>query len=190
MRTFVAIELDDECRDRLSAAVERLRPEAAGVRWVRRESMHLTLKFIGGLSESDVAAAAEALDAVGARCGPFEMDVEGVSGFPGRGVPRVLHVGVRETGGALVALQSCVEQALADALGLPKERRSYVPHITLGRVRDRRRCPAMDVMSAALADQAFGRVSVREFVLMRSDLRPDGAVYTVLHRSALGGGQI
>ena len=59
--------------------------------------------------------------------------------------------------------------------------------MTLGRVKDRRACPKMDVISGAVADQDFGVVAVDSMVLMKSDLRPDGAVYTRLHTFALGG---
>ncbi|HHE72423.1 MAG TPA: RNA 2',3'-cyclic phosphodiesterase, partial [Chloroflexi bacterium] len=65
--------------------------------------------------------------------------------------------------------------------------RRYVPHLTLGRVKDRRQCPAVEELAGVLDRRDFGRVAVKSVILMRSDLRPDGAVYTPLHRSVLGG---
>lgn len=187
MRTFVAVELDDACRRALQGALEALRPTAPGVRWVKAESLHLTLKFIGALDEADLPRAVECLGAAAEGAESFSMTVSGLSGFPPRGVPRVIHVGLHEPTGALAALHRAVEGALAGELRIPKEKRRFVPHVTLGRTKDRRRCPSMDEISAAVADQDFGRVEVDSFVLMHSDLRPGGAVYTPLHRFPLSG---
>jgi len=187
VRTFVAVELDDACCRALAGAVERLRPVAAGVRWVRPEAMHLTLKFIGEIDELAVPRAIEAMRPAADAAGPFTMAIAGLSGFPPRGTPRVIHVGVEEPDGTLTALQAAVEQALAEELGVAPEKRRWTPHITLGRVKDRRRCPRMEQIAAALPDQDFGEVRVGSFVLMQSELRPTGAVYTPLHRFALGG---
>jgi 2'-5' RNA ligase len=185
LRAFVAVELDDACRCALQAAIEKLRPVAGGIRWVKPGSLHLTLKFIGDLAEADLPRAVECLQQVAASACPFTMSASGLSGFPPRGIPRVVHVGLQEPTGVLGALQQAVERGLAEALGIAPEKRRFVPHITLGRTKDRRRCPRMDEIEEALESQDFGEVRVDSFVLMRSDLRPDGAVYTVLHRFAL-----
>ncbi len=185
MRTFVAIELDDACRRALAEATDALRQVADGVRWVKAESIHLTLKFIGELAERDVPTAVSALEEAVRGIGPFTMEVGGISGFPPRGTPRVIHAGVRAETGALLGLQKKVEDALANGIGVEKDRRHYVPHLTLGRVKDRRKCPSLDALSAAVEDQDFGRVDVDSIVLMRSDLRPTGAVYTPIQRFSL-----
>jgi 2'-5' RNA ligase len=188
MRTFVAIELDEACRRRLVATVEVLRRVSSGVRWVKAPSMHLTLKFIGELRELDLPRAIAALGPAAASAEPFEMTVAGLSGFPPTGVPRVVHVDVAESTGTLVSLQRAVDAALEDELGLAREKRRYVPHVTLGRVKDRRAGPRMDDLASALDRQDFGTVPVDSMVLMKSDLRPDGAVYTPLHVFQLGDG--
>jgi len=189
LRTFVAIELDEACRSGLMSAMAALGPLARGVRWVRPGALHLTLKFIGELRDTDLPAAIECLTPAAAQGGPFTMDVGGLSAFPPRGVPRVIHVGVQEPTGALESLQSAVERALQHALGVRREGRRYEAHVTLGRVKDRRRCPPVEELTAALPEQDFGRVAVESFVLMRSDLHPDGAVYTPMHRFPLGGAE-
>jgi 2'-5' RNA ligase len=186
MRTFVAIELDEPCRAALAEALQALRGLPDAVRWVRPEQLHLTLKFIGDMAQADLAATVEALARAGADVPPFSMAVGGIGGFPAAGRPRVVHVDVREPGGALVRLQQNVETALAEAVGLKKERRRYVPHITLGRVRRQGRCGPVDELARALETQQFGTVDVGQFVLMRSDLRPEGAVHTPLGHFPLG----
>lgn len=187
MRTFVAIELDERCRGRLVRAVEGLRAVADGVRWVKAESLHLTLKFIGEMAEKDLPAAIEGLEAAGAGLPPFAMAVRGLSAFPPRGRPRVIHVGCEEPDGVLMSLQGRVEAGLRDALGIAPEKRRYIAHITLGRVKSRGSCPAVEDLAAAAGSQEFGTVAVDSFVLMRSELLPGGAVYTAMHRFGLVG---
>ena len=187
MRTFIAVELDETCRRRLVKTVELLRPMAGGVRWVSPESMHLTLKFIGEVDELAIPGAIEALGPAAGAAEPFTMRVAGVSAFPSRGRPRVIHVGIEEPDGVLAVLQSAVEAALAEELGVAPERRRWTPHVTLGRVKDARRCPRVEQIAAAVPEQDFGRVEVDSFVLMASELRPAGAVYTPVHRFPLGG---
>ena len=77
-------------------------------------------------------------------------------------------------------------RVMSSELGIAREGRRFTAHVTLGRVKDRRACPPMDVISGAVADQDFGRVAVDSMALMKSDLRPDGAVYTRLHAFPLG----
>jgi 2'-5' RNA ligase len=168
------------------AAVERFKPLAGGVRWVGAEAMHLTLKFIGEIDELAIPGAIEAMQPAAEGAEPFDMRVAGVAGFPPSGKPRVIHVGVEEPSGRLAAIQTAVESALARELGVAPEQRRWTPHITLGRVKDSRRCPRMEQIAAAVPEQDFGTVYVESFVLMASDLRPAGAVYTPVHRFELG----
>jgi 2'-5' RNA ligase len=186
LRTFVAVELDDACRGALATTLEGLRRAAEGVRWVRPEALHLTLKFIGELAEADLPEAIECLAEAASGVSPFVMSVGGIGGFPPRGKPRIVHVGVREESGELLRLQETVESVLKREMGVAREKRRYVPHITVGRVRQRRSCPTVEEIAELAGEQEFGRVGVGSFVLMKSDLRPTGAVYTPLNRFALG----
>jgi len=187
VRSFVAVELTESCRLGLAAAIEKLRPVARGVRWVDPRSAHLTLKFIGELPERDVPAAVIALSSAAASAAPFGFRVEGISGFPARGKPRVIHAPVHEPTGELAALAKAVETALSEALGVKREARAFKPHITLGRVKDPRDCPALPELTALVPDADFGEVPVERIVLMRSDLTPRGAIYTPLEHIPLGG---
>ena len=186
MRTFVAVELDADCRRALLKAVERLKPLAGGVRWVEPEAMHLTLKFIGEVDELAIPGAIEAMLPAAEAAEPFDMHVAGVSGFPPSGKPRVIHVAVEEPTGRLAALQAAIESALALELGVAPEQRRWTPHVTLGRVKDSRRCPRVEQIAVALPEQEFGTVYVESFVLMASELLPSGPVYTPVHRFGLG----
>ncbi len=93
---------------------------------------------------------------------------------------------MNEPSGALAALSGAVEEALYQAIGLPKEGRPFAAHITLGRVRSPRDCPTIEELARAVGDADFAEVAVEAFVLMKSDLTPRGALYTPLQRFPLG----
>ena len=116
----------------------------------------------------------------------FDISIAGLGAFPSPARPRVLWAGLREGGDALGALAEAVDVAVA-RLGFAREDRAFSPHVTLARVREPRRTPALAEALAAGQTQAFGRVSVREATLMRSDLSPRGARYTPLASAPLSG---
>ncbi|MCG8457162.1 MAG: RNA 2',3'-cyclic phosphodiesterase, partial [Holophagales bacterium] len=160
-RLFVAIELPEG----IKAALEPLVPWGDGVRGVRPEAMHLTLRFLG---EADPAPVALALGNV--RAEPFPLEIRGVGRFGSRGRPTVLWAGVRESQG-LMHLHAEVEEKLA-VLGREPEKRPFHPHITLARAKPHAR---RDLLRAALEtnrDLALPPFEVRRFVLFSSELRP------------------
>lgn len=161
---------------RLSA---ELRPRLAGLRWVRPEGVHLTLRFLGKASLSQVERLRESLGRAAARCSPAEVAVGELGLFPERGSPRVLWLGL-ELPEPMIALQAACEAAAVEA-GFPAEPRPFHPHLTLGRWRDR-------VPRPELPPVDLGVAVLEALVLFRSELRPDGAVYTPLERFALGQG--
>ena len=187
MRAFVAINPSGEERRRLHEASSELRRKEFPVRWVPRENVHLTLKFLGEVQEGRIdelkAALRMALDGVPG----FEMRVNGFGAFPSARRPRVLWAGV-EAEPSLERVQERVETALAE-LGFEREGRPFHPHLTLGRARRGARPKEFRGMEELLerlpCDEA---IAVRSVDVMRSRLKPSGAEYEVLEQVALGGG--
>lgn len=184
IRSFIAIDLPDSIKDALARVGQELRDQVPrrSLRWSRVSGIHLTLKFLGDVEEADLSKIGDVLKQVGGRHTSFTLSVGGVGCFPNPRRPRVVWVGVQEDSGALRALQRDVEKSLAP-LGFEREKRSFHPHLTLGRARrnvsstDQRR---LGEIIAATELGELGQVQVASFRLMRSDLRPDGAVYTLL----------
>ena len=176
IRSFVALELSDEVRERLTELLKRLRQTNAAVKWVEPENLHLTLKFLGGVPEGQIEAIVEALRTIAQATEPFPFTVKGVGGFPDLRRPRVLWVGVEPTP-PLMRLQQIVEQAM-ERLGFPPEERTYHPHITLGRVKA---MVGLEKVRAILNEYigiTFGSVPVKHMTLFRSDLSREGPTYT------------
>jgi 2'-5' RNA ligase len=175
------VHLDDATRAALATASAALRAPAASlpVAWVAAENLHITLKFLGAIDEARVPAVIDALHTAAAGHRAFELAVVGLGAFPSSTRVRVLWAAVSAGDDALAALASDVDDATA-LLGAPREARAFVPHVTLARVREPRRAPALADALDAAASRAFGRTTVAQVALMRSDLSPRGARYTTL----------
>jgi 2'-5' RNA ligase len=166
-------------------AAEALK-RSRGVAWVASDNFHLTMKFLGGVEESRLAEVRGALAGVAAGTAPFDVRLCGLGAFPTPGRPRVIWAGCSAGEAPLVALAEAVDRSLG-ALGFPREDRPFSAHVTIGRVREPRRDPALAEAIGRGASLAFGDVHVARLSLMRSDLSPRGARYTELAALPLGG---
>jgi 2'-5' RNA ligase len=179
VRAFVALELGAQVRGAIAELIASLRPRVSGARWVRPEGVHLTLRFFGDTPPARIAKLRSALGAAAAECEPLEAQVGSLGTFPGPGKPpRVLWLGIELPPPAL-ALQAACERAAVDA-GFPGEERPFRAHLTLARFRER-------VLRPALPPVDFGAIRLETLSLLRSELRPGGAVYSTIERFPLGG---
>jgi 2'-5' RNA ligase len=190
IRSFVAIELDEELRRQLSRIQRSLKSKGIEdeVRWVNPDGIHLTLKFLGDVPASRINEIVLAVTQGREDVLPFIIGLRGVGCFPTTRRPNVIWVGVDGDTATLARLQTAIEDRLA-VLGYPPEKRKFTPHLTLGRVvrrvtdSDRRR------IGSLIQDQAVGSLGemlVREVSLMKSELSPTGARYTRLAAVPLG----
>lgn len=190
VRSFVAIALADPARSAVAEYLTTLRATRSGVAWSRPEQLHLTLKFLGNVSATQIPRLAERLRSVADRYPSFPLEVTGVGAFPSVIRPRTLWVGV--VAPALSTLASAVDDACA-AEGFAVERRPFHPHVTLGRVRERGRsaapggsrprgAPSSPDLTFIAADGArrFGAASATDLVLFRSELGSGGSRYVAL----------
>lgn len=184
IRSFIAIELPQEFLAGLMQVQEDLRTNAWAeeVRWVRPEGIHLTLKFLGDVPANRIDPISQAVAQAVAGIRPFTVTAEGLGVFPNWRRPRVIWVGVGGDTEVLHTLQAQVETAMAE-LGFEPESRPFHPHFTLGRVRQGVSSASQKRLGAALRThvvQRVGRMLVEEVSLMRSQLNPQGAIYTQL----------
>jgi 2'-5' RNA ligase len=178
-RSFFAVELSAEIAAGVRRIQEELRGRAAGVRWVRPEGIHLTLKFLGEVEadriEPIVRKAEETIQGVG----PFTVGIKEGGGFPTEKNPRVIWIGVEDHSGMLKQLQARVEAGMAE-VGFSQERRGYTPHLTVGRLRSGKGSKTVAQALDAIRASDLGSMEVREIILFRSHLKPTGAEYTKL----------
>lgn len=173
-------------RAALGAEIGRLRAVAAAdVAWVAPDNLHVTLKFLGRVDAARLDQVQWALADVARAGRAFDLGVRGLGAFPTASRARVLWAGVAEGAQALGALAAAVDARLG-GLGLEPETRPFAAHVTLGRVRTPQRDAALAAAVGAGTGRDFGTFAVDAFVLMRSDLSPRGARYSVLASWRLG----
>ena len=191
LRLFVAIELPDEVRRNLKRTIKTLKAAGAdrGLRWVRPEGIHVTLKFLGSTNEDDLAGITSGLREAAALHAPFDLRSGELGSFGGRRNLRVIWVGVGGDTEALGSLAADVERAMAKA-GFSAEARPYAAHLTLARVREDTPPAEREVLHRIVTEQAvaMGPVfHVSECALMESTLQRGGAVYRALATFPLAG---
>jgi 2'-5' RNA ligase len=152
---------------------------------VPAENLHVTLKFLGAVETGRLDRVAQTLSSLAAEAVPFELGLGGLGAFPSPTRPRVVWAGVASGAPALTALATRVEEALA-LLDFARDGRPFSAHITLGRVREPQRDPALAGALAVGAATEFGGFRVERIALVRSDLSPGGARYTSLGSWELG----
>lgn len=183
IRCFIAVTFSLEVVEAVTRVIDHLRV-AGDVRWVSPEQIHVTLKFLGSALPADLERAGEEAQKIANACSPFMVELEGLGVFPTLTRPRVVWLGVGAGAEQLCALARGVETACA-AAGFAREKRGFHPHLTLGRVRSPRDAAALTARLRDETPERIGTADVTEFLLMESDLRPQGAVYTVRERFAL-----
>jgi 2'-5' RNA ligase len=184
IRSFIAIDFPDETRKALEDIQKELKRCGAGVRWVKPSSIHLTLKFLGNIQPAQVEDIALAVAQEIRDHPPITLCAAGLGAFPSRRKPRVIWIGMEGEVQRLNGIQALIENAL-EPLGFAREKRGFRPHLTIGRVKDRRRLQSLVDAMATLDMEPFNSFDADEIILYKSDLRPTGAIYTKLHRMPL-----
>jgi len=179
IRAFVAIPLPREVIDQARALQALLREAGLRMRWVRPAAIHLTLKFLGDIDGARIAEIEDAIGATAGTVGPLNLSAKGLGVFPGARKARVLWMGIAGQTSLLIEAHRYLEEQLVP-LGFPTEKRRFSAHLTLARAKGRLD-PHRLVRQLETAG-GFEAVpfEAREIVLFRSELRPDGAVYTRL----------
>ena len=152
---------------------------ARGVSWVGTDNLHITLKFLGDVEDQRAEEIGASLGAAVADIDAFDIALRGLGAFPTPVHPRVIWAGVGTGERSLAAIAAAVERSLAP-LGFPADARGFSAHVTLGRVREPRRDPALTDALARAVEAELGSACVDHVVLMRSQLSPRGARYSDL----------
>jgi 2'-5' RNA ligase len=185
MRTFIAVEIGQALCARLEVELRRLVRLAPDARWVRPDSLHLTLAFLGEMSDAAVPAVGTALAKVASRHRPLSLRARGSGIFGPLDCPKVLWVGLGGDLGALGALQRAVAAELLP-LGLTPDHEVFEPHVTLARARNPRGDASLGRCADALRAADFGELAVREVALFASQTDREGMRYTALVHHPLG----
>jgi 2'-5' RNA ligase len=182
-RLFAAIEIGPVAQSRVVDEQARLKEtlRASSIRWTKHDQLHITLVFIGEVTDQRAARIVEAMrDSI--EHPPFRFELGGIGAFPPRGAPRALWIGVKSGAEQMIRVQSIVADRL-ERIGVERERRPFSPHLTLGRWRDSRPLDRPPMSSAQ--PQTIARVDVKAVTLFQSRVSSDGSTYMKLVESPL-----
>jgi 2'-5' RNA ligase len=167
--------MSENIKDAIAGVIEKCGLNAKGVRWIPAENIHLTLKFLGDVKfifpeiENELALICMRRDV-------FSINIRGAGAFPSFKYPNVLWIGIDESS-ELKGLYEDIEESMSE-LGFEKEDRRFSPHLTIGRVKDRKGIEPVIKKLYTFKDTFFGSIEVNEVLLMRSILKPTGAEYS------------
>lgn len=185
MRTFIAIEIPSDIKQEMAKVQEQLRHGAAvDAGWTRPEGIHLTLKFLAEVPEAKIPDIMNALTRAASGTKAFRLELAGVGTFPNPRSARVVWIGVEGDTDQLEKLQVLVEEAMV-GLRFERENRKFTPHLTLGRIKFIRAREAWLKALEEIKDIRLPAFEVKAISLMKSELKPTGAVYTEMGRIEL-----
>jgi len=180
IRAFLAVEIPSNVKNGIRSIQEQLAPCIRYIRWTKPEGIHLTLKFFGNISESDIPCISKAVDKITDKTIPFTLNAHSIGVFPGLSRPRVLWMGLEGETDRLCKLHQVIDSDLQHC-GFQKDVRTFNPHLTLGRANGQREIYAgIREIIAEKERYNAGRFEIRGLTLFRSDLKPNGPLYTKL----------
>ena len=183
IRGFIAVELPERVRNYIASLILWLQQEGlSDIRWVKPEGVHLTIKFLGTISQETLPDITKVMAQAVREATPFRLKLNGMDVFPNVRVPLVLWLGLADKVKPLTSLQSRLEEGLRP-LGFPQEGRPFNPHLTLGRIshslEPRVKRKLTEILTSAQLDQGI-EIPVETLSLIQSTLTPSGALYTHL----------
>ena len=183
MRTFIAIDIEDaEIVNKLVEIQRVLKNTNAHLKLVEPENFHLTLKFLGEISTSDVEPISNIIRMVSEKYSCFTISLEGIGAFPTINKPRVIWVGIGEGASMLQRIASDINQLLR-SIQIYGDDKAFHPHITLARVKRFNRELIRAIQQ--IANIAIGLVKVKSIRLKKSTLTSQGPIYTTLFEASL-----
>ena len=184
IRAFISIEIPQEIKGKISLIQEQLKTIETPISWVRLDSIHLTLKFLGNITELQIPEIKNCMTTAANGIPPFDVKVKRGGVFPNLNYPRVIWLGLEDRTDSLFKLQKGIDICL-EKIGFEPEERGFTPHLTLGRVKSLKGKNHLIRTIHIYKDIEVGEIYVDKIKLMRSQLNPTGAIYTVLEEVRL-----
>lgn len=181
MRSFIAIEVPEDIRERVATLNSEFRiPNSEFIKWVNKENLHLTLIFLGEVKEDFLEKVKVRLSEITSQKSPFYLSLKGLGAFPNIRNPRVIWIGVKKGDEEIEAIQGEIEKELTK-IGYQPEPRKFHPHLTIGRVKS---FGANKILSEFFEKDYQSRdFLVESVVLFKSTLTPQGPIYEKLQES-------
>ena len=188
IRTFIAIPVPESVFKLQSNLKNTISEKMGKVRWVKRDQLHITLKFVGDTPEESIDDVRGAINIIADNTKPFEIFIQGTGCFPKIERPRVMWIGLNGALGQLNQLVKNIHNSL-DPIGFPKDEKEFNPHITMARARyPQKKTPDISSFLNANFDPIPFRIEKFQFI--SSELFPNGPVYTILSTHFFGNNSV
>lgn len=186
LRLFVAVNFSDRTKNRIESLINQLKIIPADAKWVSRDNLHITLKFLGNVPEDQVPALVFALKGAAEGIAPIKLELGGFGLFPGSSRPRVFWLGSAGQLAMLSQLHDHVQTAL-ERIGMKVEKKRFTPHLTLARLRSPARIDEIMEEAAQLTanDRILASETIKSFELMSSILGQKGPTYAIMTKIQL-----
>ncbi len=182
MRLFIAVNIPEEIKEKLSVLTERLKCKMSGVRWIAKDNFHLTLKFLGEVGDEKVDKINYVISGIVQSIKPFRVLFSDLGVFPDLNYPRIIWVGVKEGSSELKNIAEKIENSLLP-FGFEKEKRPFSCHLTVGRTKSfKTKNISFENMGTDLSPFILERID-----LMQSFLEKAGPEYKCLKSFSCGG---
>lgn len=183
-RCFVAIEIPVHVQRVFEKIQNELRTEIGKASWTKIGKFHLTLKFLGDVKKDSISDVCNAIDKVAIKQKPFYLEFGGIGTFPNLSRPRVLWIGLKQGGNITTGLSKYINNALFHCDVKSDER--FHPHVTLARLRQQKDLREYVDLFEEYQTIQNTSMAVDEITLVKSELHPNGAIYTPMSRFHLG----
>ena len=183
MRCFIAVDVANPL---VGPFIDELSELGAGLRPVKAENVHLTLKFLGEVSEEKIERIKDALDVSLAGFRAFETTLHGTGAFPSTNYMRVVWIGMQKNRDRIIEMQKAIDENLAP-LGFDLEKKFH-PHLTVARVKSQKGKGRLKAFITKNQEREFGNLMVGAVLLKKSVLSPKGPTYTTIDEVKLKGG--
>lgn len=185
MRIFIAINPENEIKEKIESLTSKVRTVDTKIKWVEKENLHITLKFLGEINEMMLNNVKSCLENIKTGCTPFDVELCGIGVFPNIKDARVIWIGIKNGHQELKSLSEKIDTELS-RLGFKREARPFSPHLTIARVKGDINYEHLKNTIADLKDYDVGKFTVRSMYVMRSILKPTGPVYSIVSEFQFG----
>lgn len=183
LRLFVAVDLPDECKERLKSIQKKLETARADVKWVEPRNCHITLKFLGDVPALRIAAVTHILDDCAQDSAAFPLRLDTAGAFPSTNKPDIIWIGSQEGSPILNRLANDIQEKLTKE-GFSSDTKPFHAHVTVGRSRSDRNQRHLSSAITSIDIEPMD-ISIRYVTLFQSILSSDGPRYCEIHRSPL-----
>lgn len=183
MRTFIAVELAKDILEKIDDFIFKTYREIDKnkISWVKKENLHITLKFLGEINENQIEVVKFVLKDVSKNFKEFTIFLEGLGFFPNLKFPKVIWIGIKKHEDKLKLLASLIEESLSKH-GFLKEKKEFIPHLTIARIKQIKKINEIISYAEKYKSQTFGISEIKSITFFQSILKPEGPQYRIIEK--------